>query len=76
MQNVAGSTLVAMAMKFGLGAEIQSLTRLVDMLIYQYDQSVRETETKEVQKTKAMVITHCYQYVVHDQHCVSVFAPP
>jgi len=31
MQNVVGPTLVAMAMKFGLGAEIQSPTGLSAM---------------------------------------------
>ena len=34
MQNVAGPTLVAMATKFGLGAEIQSPTGLLILLLF------------------------------------------
>jgi len=38
MQNVVGLTLVAMAMKFGLGAEIQSPTSLsVDLVFFSAD---------------------------------------
>ena len=69
MQNVVGPTLVAMAAKFGLGAEIQSLTGLyVCKFVYAY-QSCSAPPSLSTKLARSNSVFFCINaYVVHGRH--------